>query len=144
MKYLYHATFANNASSIIKNGLCTGNKPNWEGMSMRDAVYLAVNPEIAIDYAETSDAYDDQEIVVFKVNPAMLDLHKIGYDWNNLCECEDDINSVAYFANIPPELLSISDDDNLQSIHDFRRMDFYEKVMSVFDDEVETNMERSE
>ena len=113
-------------------------------MAMRNALYLAVNPEVAADYVSASDNYDGEDIIVFAVDMENLDQRKVGYDWNNRCEHASDINSIAYFGNIPPSFLSIADDtDEDQNIEDFRGCEAYERIMSVFEEEVETNLENS-
>lgn len=144
--YLYHATSSKNVESIKEKGLLIGQKKNFEGMLMWDAIYFAFDAEVARDYAENADTYDGEDVCIFKVPLSALIPEKIGYDWNNLCEYHDDINSIAYFDNIKPEdLILLSYEESLeedpQIITDFKGTDLYEIVMDIFDNEVESNKE---
>lgn len=129
---LYHASFAKNADSILQNGLRRGCPSNWNGMCMQNMLYLAVNAEAAVSYAEASDTYNGEDIVVFCVDAKDLDPDKIKYDWNNRCEYEDDINSVAYDADIPAKLIKVSTEDDNGTIHKFFGTEFYERIMETF------------
>lgn len=148
--YLYHATYTENQKSIEKDGLIPGKKSNFEGMIMHDAVYLAFSPETALCYAENSDYFcgsdDCLDIVVFKVAVDSLDSSKIGYDWNNLCEYEEDINSIAYHAGIPAKDLTLITNKEINDTPDhhlinFKGTDLYWRIGQVFDEEVATNKE---
>lgn len=143
---LFHATTADKVDSILKKGLLTGQSPNWEGMNMRDALYFAFTPEVACDYCQTAESYNEEDVAVFSVDLKDLDEKEIGYDWNNRCEYYHDINSVAYFSNVEPNRLSLLSDDEIdntpeQDINSYKGTLLYERVLRVFDEEVETNME---
>jgi len=130
---LYHATSRKNTESILREGLKRGHPSNWNGMCMQDMLYLAVNPETARNYVETSDTYQGEGIDVFRIDAEKLDQNQIGYDWNNRCEYEDDINSVSYNADIPAEFIKIANESaSGGTIHDFFGTDWYERIMEVF------------
>ena len=139
--YLYHATSVKNKESIERNGLLIGCKSNWEDIYTSDAIFLAVNPDIAEDYVTASDTYNGEEIIVYQVDINDIDQSKVYYDWNNLCEYSQEINSVKYKGNILPELLNLAKECD-QEIEDFKGTLLYDRVMRTFDEEVETNMER--
>lgn len=114
---LYHATYKKNLPSIIKNGLIPGTKDrcNWDGICCDGYVFLALDPEAAISYAETADrALDDDinNIVLIGIRASDLNLSDemahVWYDWNNKCDMPDDINSLAYDENISPDKLIIN------------------------------------
>ena len=63
--------------------------------------------------------------------------------WNNRCEYQKDIVSCAYTLNITANAISVastSDEDFV--ICDYKGTNMYEIIMSTFDAEVETNLER--
>ena len=95
---------------------------NFEGMCMRNALYFAFNPNAAISYMECSDYYNNSEtepeIIVFKIDLNDLDSTNIGYDWNNRCEYEDDINSIAYFKNVPYDKLILINNIEIENTPD--------------------------
>lgn len=138
--YLYHATSIKNKDSIERNGLLIGCKSNWKDMYTSDAIFLAVNPDVAEDYVASSETYNGEEIIVYQIDINDIDQSKVYYDWNNRCEYSSEINSVAYKENIPPMFLNVAKEID-QEIEDFKGTLLYERVMSTFDEEVETNME---
>lgn len=84
--FLYHATYKRLVASIKKNGLGGkgSEKKKWED-SQDGVVYLAVSPEIAESYAETSDMVPDEwldEIVMLKIDKSKLDKSKLHIDKN--------------------------------------------------------------
>ncbi len=148
---LYHATTKDKLSSIMKKGIVRGCPSNFEGMDMLDAVYLALNPNAAIAYAECADTYNNEEIVVICVNVDALNFDEIRYDWNNRCEYEREINSIAYHADIPADLLRVLSKEEIEETPEYRLSDFedsskeydiYNIIADIFDEEVETNKER--
>jgi hypothetical protein len=81
---LYHATYKPRLKSIKLRGLGAGGKRNWED-SKRGIVYLAIDPEVAISYAESSDMVPDDwldEIIVLEIPTAVLDKSKLILDQN--------------------------------------------------------------
>ena len=98
---VYHATTASNAGHIKTEGLKINQPGNWDDIRTNDCIFFAFSAEVAIDYVETSDTYDDSKVVVFSVDTSDLDMDSIGYDWNNRCEELDDINSFAYYEEVP-------------------------------------------
>lgn len=104
---LYHATYADNVPSILRDGLLPNQKPNWPGYDLDDKVFLAFNPEAAEDFLSEAETYDGQRIAIIEVNADALDLDRIAYDWNNRCVEDRDITSVAYEGQIPPTALRL-------------------------------------
>ena len=141
--YLYHATDRKNLDSIMKNGLLTEPPShNWEGMYCEGKIFLAFDANIAEDYAVSSENAPE-EVVILKIPLNVLHESSIDYDWNNRCEYHDDINSCVYTLNIPANCISIaSNNEPEQTIDDFEDTSMYEILMRVFDEEVETNLER--
>ncbi len=81
---LYHATYKPRLKSIKLRGLGAGGKRNWED-SKRGIVYLAIDPEVAVSYAESSDMVPDDwldEIIVLEIPTAVLDKSKLILDQN--------------------------------------------------------------
>jgi hypothetical protein len=152
---LYHATFKKNVKSILEKGLLPGQPANFDGMEMLDCLYFAFNPNSSTCFVESADTFndcsdeelDDYEIVMFEVDTKDLDLTKVGYDWNNRCEYEDEIISITYHGVIKPECLTIVEniDDIDETYFDgIRKIDddgcyIWEKIGTIFDEEVETN-----
>lgn len=143
--YLYHATNRKNLESILEKGLLI-NPPehNWNDMYCENQIFLAFDASVAEEYARTSENAPS-EIVVLKVKLDSLSSN-FRYDWNNRCEYTKDINSCVYKSDIPPECLQICNPANepSQTIHDFEGTDLYEIILTVFDEEVETNLERED
>lgn len=142
---LYHATSIKNKHSIEKHGLMIGQKSNWDSIYTNDAIFLATNPYVAEDYVASSDAYNGEKIIVYKIGLNHLNQSLVRYDWNNYCEYSYEINSVAYYSDIPPEYLvqiaDINDISTDQNIEDFKGTEFYEHIMDTFYDKVESNKE---
>lgn len=146
--FLYHATDIKNLDSILSGGLLI-NPPhhNWKGMTDNlwdRMIFLALDAESAVSYVENQDT-EPEEIIVLKIGLDSLNPLHIGYDWNNRCEYKRDINSVVYAKDIPPQEIQVCDPKNepIQDIENFKRTPLYEIVLSVFDEEVETNKERN-
>jgi hypothetical protein len=83
---LYHATYRPLLGSIKKNGLggAGSEVKKWED-SVPGIVYLALDPNVAESYAETSENVPDEwldEIVVLKIDTAKLDKSKFRLDRN--------------------------------------------------------------
>ncbi len=151
---LYHATYAENKESIQKDGIKRFCPQNFDGMCMNDCIYFAFHPEAAIAYAEGADTYEGQEIIVFSVDAEDLDLLCVGYDWNNLCEYENDINSIAYHGDVESRYLSVLTKDEIEKAEevvfsdlkhlDDRASEIWDIIGNIFDEEVETNKEQEE
>ena len=141
--YLYHATDRKNLESIKKNGLLI-HPPhhNWEGMYCDDQIFLALNAEAALSYAESAEN-PPEDIVVLKVKLEDLHQQSFYYDWNNRCEYRTDINSCVYHLDIPGQLLQECNpnDEPDQNIDDFKDTALWEIVLCVFEEQVETNKE---
>ena len=86
-----------------------------------------------------------EDVVVLKIPLFSLHEGSIRYNWNNRCEYQKDIVSCAYTLNITANVISVastSDEDFV--ICDYKGTNMYEIIMSTFDAEVETNLERGE
>jgi hypothetical protein len=104
---LYHATYRPLLRSIQKNGLGgMGIERRWED-SVPGVVYLALDPDVAESYAETSETVPDEwldEIVVLKINTTKLDKSKFHLDKN----VQDNTgNTVEYHGVIPITAISL-------------------------------------
>lgn len=151
---LYHATYKENMDAILKDGIRRYMPQNFEGMSMNDCVYFAIHPQAALDFVESSDTYEDQEIVVFAVDSKDLDMRYVTYDWNNRCEYENDIISIAYQNDVDSRCLSVFTKEEIDRtdevvFSDLKHLDdsaskIWEKVGTIFDEEVETNKENEQ
>lgn len=146
---LYHATYKDNIPSIKEKGLIPHYHKNFDGMDMNDCLYFAFNPETALCYLENSDTYDGQDIMILSIDTNKLDTQSIRYDWNNKCEYESNINSIAYSGSIPFDNFHICTREEIEDAPEHHLLDFkhddsciYEIIGSVFDEEVETNLER--
>lgn len=154
MLYLYHATYSIYLDSILSKGLIIHpDNRNWQGMIMDDGIYLALDAEAALNYAETSDFLDkyneddDIDIVLLKIPYTSLDENEFAYDWNNRCEYHTDINSCIYYKKIPANIIQIVNNPNsepYQTIDSFEGTYLYDVLLDTFDYEVETNMENGE
>jgi hypothetical protein len=107
---LYHATYGPLVDSIQREGLGGDRDTVWED-SVRGTVYLALDPEIAYEYAETSDdAWDNfetddgLEIVTFEVDTAQLDPSKFNIDQNVIGNTGD---TLEYYGIVPPSALKV-------------------------------------
>ena len=105
--YLYHATYKAYKSNIKSGGLKINPKHrNWTD-SKKGTIYLAINPDIALSYAETSETVSDKVynsgIVVYKVNKKHLDLNKLKKDKNVI----GDGGTLEYYLDIPSKHLKI-------------------------------------
>jgi len=99
---LYHATFDAYMDSIKEHGLNpTKSVKNWADSN--DVIYLATDPDIAEDYAETSEEVSDEVydtgIVVLKIPVSGLDISKLQSDTN--VRNDDEPTSYEYHGIIP-------------------------------------------
>ena len=104
---LYHATYRPLLKSIKRHGLGGDRaQAKWED-SVPGVVYLALDPNVAESYAESSEAVPDEwldEIVVLKILTAGLDLEKLKLDQNVLDNAGD---TLEYHGVIPANLVSL-------------------------------------
>jgi hypothetical protein len=103
---LYHATYKPRLKSIKLKGLGAGGKRNWED-SHRGVIYLALDPNVAESYAESSDMVPDEwldQIVILKISTAGLDPNKFNID-SNVQDNEGD--TVEYHGVIPLTNISL-------------------------------------
>jgi hypothetical protein len=103
---LYHATYKPRLKSIQSKGLGSGGKRNWED-SQRGVVYLALDPDVAESYAETSDMVPDEwldQIVMLKISTVGLDSNKFGIDSNVQDNAGD---TIEYHGVIPVSNISL-------------------------------------
>ena len=104
---LYHATYRPLLKSIKQHGL-GGDKAQakWED-SKPGVVYLALDPNVAESYAETSEAVPNEwldEIVILKISTAGLNLSKLKVDANVIDNAGD---TLEYHGVIPANLVSL-------------------------------------
>ena len=83
--YLYHATYKPLLKKIKQQGLDTRmSKKAWED-SIPGYVYLALDPEVAFSYAESSEEVPEEwidNIVILKIDKYSLDQDKLFIDQN--------------------------------------------------------------
>lgn len=83
--YLYHATYKPLLKKIKQQGLDTRmSKKAWED-SIPGYVYLALDPEVAFSYAESSEEVPEEwidNIVILKIDKYFLDQDKLFIDQN--------------------------------------------------------------
>jgi len=110
---LYHATYECNLDSIKEKGLIPGFSNNWDGMQDSNAVYLALDEDVAESYAEVAqDEMDednpcyDSEIIVLEIDTSQLDLNKFGKDVNILDNEEELPATIAYYGEIPSSAIN--------------------------------------
>lgn len=144
--YLYHATDRKNLDSILEKGLLIHPpEHNWNDMYCDGKIFLAFDASVAEDYTKSIDNPPDN-IVILKIKLDSLKSKCFGYDWNNRCEYTEDINSCVYKTDIPASLIQVcnNSDEPEQTIFDFKYTDLYDTLLTVFDEEVETNLERED
>jgi len=107
---LYHATYEPLVTEIQSSGLGGDRSTVWSD-SIRGTVYLAIDPEIALSYAETSDqAWDKFEIngslkiVIFEIDATRLNQSLFYLDQNVL---DSRAETLEYRGIIPPVALKI-------------------------------------
>ena len=105
---LYHASYGPLADSIQQLGLGGDRDTMWED-SVRGTVYLALDPEIAFSYAETSDEAWDKfetdaglEIITFEIDTSLLDHSKFNIDQNVL---DNEGDTLEYYGIVPPSAI---------------------------------------
>ena len=85
--YLYHATYKPILKKIKEHGLDTRmSKKAWED-SIPGYVYLALEPDVAFSYAESSEEVPDEwidQIIILKIDRYSLDQDKLFIDQNVL------------------------------------------------------------
>lgn len=104
---LYHATCEPRLDSILRNGLGANVlAKNWDD-SKDGVVYLAVDPDIAESYAETSENVPEEyldSIVILEINTRLLDINKFSIDQNVL---DNDGSTIEYEGVIPPLAIKV-------------------------------------
>ena len=103
---LYHATYRPRLKNIRSKGLGAGGKRNWED-SRPGVVYLALDPNVAESYAETSDLVPDEwldSIVILEISTAGLDPDKFYID-SNVQHNQGD--TLEYHGVVPPNNISL-------------------------------------
>lgn len=103
---LYHATYRPLLNTIKQEGLGgQSSKPIWPD-SKKGVTYLALDPEVAISYAESSDDVPEEwldEIVLLKIDKTKLDPRNLLSDKNVI----DGDSTLEYHGVIPPSLISL-------------------------------------
>jgi len=106
-QYLYHATYRPLLKSIKKTGLGgSGAQAKWED-SKPGVTYLALDPNVAESYAETSDVVPEEwldEIIILKISTSGLDTSKLHTD-RNVQDNEGD--TLEYHGVIPINNISV-------------------------------------
>ena len=105
-KYLYHATYKPFLNSIKKKGLGNTNKKMYTDSKGKGTVYLALDPDVAISYAETAEWLDDVDdydkyadnIIVLKIDTQSLNQSNFYID-DNVIDNEGD--TIEYHGIIP-------------------------------------------
>ena len=142
-RYLYHATDEKFVNDILKNGLLIHSpNRNWKTIDTDGAIHFAFDAKVAEHYA-TIEEIPPEKIAVLKVKLGDLDQSCMGYDWNNYCEYEEDINSVQYKKDIPSKYIKVCDPNSepSQTLEDFEKTPMYYKILDTFDEEVDENKE---
>ena len=101
--YLYHATYKPLLKKIKEHGLDTiMSKKAWDD-SIPGYVYLALDPEVAGSYAESSEEVPDEwidNIVILKINRYYLNQDKLYIDQNVI---DNEGDTLEYRGVIPWE-----------------------------------------
>lgn len=107
-RYGYHATFARNLASIVKQGLIpNGSEPNFDGYPIDGRLYVALSVDAANFYIETlSEAYEE-ECVLLRFPIASIKLFRDEYG-----NPEDRYT----LMSIAPQLLEIERDGRWEKI----------------------------
>ena len=108
-EYLYHATYRPLLQSIRAHGL-GGDKAQakWED-SKPGVVYLAIDPNVAESYAESSDVVPEDwldEIVIIKIAASKLDQSRLFIDQNVQDNAGD---TLEYHGVIPMDSMSLTE-----------------------------------
>jgi len=108
-EFLYHATYAPLADSIQQYGLGGDRDTMWDD-SVRGVVYLALDPDVAFSYAETSDAAWDKfetdeglPIVTLEIDTSQLDKKLFKIDSNVQ---DNQGETLEYHGIVPPQAIS--------------------------------------
>jgi hypothetical protein len=106
-KYLYHATYRPLLRRIKKQGLDSNlGKKNWD-FSINGYIYLAIDPDIAESYAESSEEVSEDwldEIIILVIDTDKIDKSKLFID-KNVKDNEGD--TLEYRGIISPDALKI-------------------------------------
>lgn len=101
--YLYHATYKPLLKKIKEHGLDTRmSKKAWED-SIPGYVYLALEPDVAFSYAESSEEVPEEwidKIIVLKIDRESLDQSKLFIDQNVI---DNEGDTLEYRGIIPWE-----------------------------------------
>lgn len=101
---LYHATYCANLEGIMEQGLVPGKRKNWRDCE-DGFVYLATDPEVAVDFCEAAEDVPDEVyesgICCFEVDSGVLDGKRLVADPNMLEDDEIESGCFAYVGKIP-------------------------------------------
>jgi hypothetical protein len=106
---LFHATYRPLLRSINRYGLSPQYKRKFWDDSSDNLIYLATSPDIAESYAESSDTVKEDwldEIIIFSIDTAFLDLTKLKKD-SNVRTDDGIVSTYEYAGTIPANLLKI-------------------------------------
>lgn len=108
---LYHATYEPLLKSVQDEGLGGLRDTQYED-SVRGVVYLALDPDVAFSYAETSDAAWDKfetdeglPIVTLKIDTSQLDKKLFKIDSNVM---DNQGETLEYHGVVPPQAISVT------------------------------------
>ena len=108
---LYHATFEPYIESIKQYGLGGKTSPKNYEDSKEGVVYLAIDPDMAESFAETTDIAPEEyldQIVILEVDTSQLDKTKLFKDMNYfVMNTVTNPVSFEYHSVIPPSALRI-------------------------------------
>jgi hypothetical protein len=111
---LYHATYEPYLPSIMRSGLGAEiPMKNWED-SEDGVVYLATESDVAVSYAETSDAVPEEyldQIVVLAIDVEQLDLENIFIDGNVV---DNDGATMEYHGIVPVSAITLCQNPNFK------------------------------
>lgn len=108
---LYHATYEPLLKSVQGEGLGGLRDTQYED-SVRGVVYLALDPDVAFSYAETSDAAWDKfetdeglPIVTLEIDTSQLDKKLFKIDSNVM---DNQGETLEYHGVVPPQAISVA------------------------------------
>ncbi len=107
---LYHATGISNKQDILRYGLKFQKNHTYED-SRDDRIYLANDYDVALSYAEVSERFDGEKIVVFAVDVDDLDLLALHVDDNVLLDENELPATFEYAKEIPAKCITLVNDE---------------------------------
>lgn len=109
---LYHATYGKYLKGIMKYGLNRMSQKNWD--ISENYIYLAVDPDVAISFAESSDTVPEEyldDIVLLGVDEDSLDMGLLEPDSNIILDDGEDPYSFQYAGDIPASAIKVVEEN---------------------------------